>query len=118
MPTWAWAIIFGAIQAVIIGLWQALRFADQRRIAKIEQWVEDNKNAFDKFQTNVYTPKLESLSKDVWQTMAHHADLDSRVASLHGWKHEVGEAYLPRAVDDIEKRVERLEHKIFNGGSK
>lgn len=39
-----------------------------------------------------------------------------RLDRLHGWKHSIGEAYLPRAVDEHERRLNRLEAKVFNGG--
>lgn len=40
-----------------------------------------------------------------------------RQNKLHDWKHEIGEAYLPRAVDEHERRLNRLDSKVFNGGS-
>jgi hypothetical protein len=40
---------------------------------------------------------------------------EKRSDSLHDWKHKIGEAYLPRAVDDHHRRLERLERKVFNG---
>jgi hypothetical protein len=40
---------------------------------------------------------------------------EKRMDGLHRWKHEVGEAYLPRAVDDHHRRLERIERKVFNG---
>jgi hypothetical protein len=34
---------------------------------------------------------------------------------IRKWKHEIGEAYLPRAVDEHERRLNRLDVKVFNG---
>ncbi len=41
----------------------------------------------------------------------------TRLEGLHKWKHDVGEAYLPRAVDEHERRLNRLDSKVFNGGT-
>lgn len=41
----------------------------------------------------------------------HEKDLEG----LRDWKHKVVDAYLPRAVDDHHRRLERLERKVFNG---
>jgi len=41
-----------------------------------------------------------------------------RLTSLHEWKHKIGEAYLPRGMEDHERRLNKLEAKIFNGTHK
>lgn len=41
----------------------------------------------------------------------HEKDLEG----LREWKHMTVDPYLPRAVDDHHRRLERLERKVFNG---
>lgn len=54
----------------------------------------------------------------IHQLIERTGSTDKRVEGLLHWKHEVGEAYLPRAVDDHHRRLERIEQKLFNGHSR
>jgi hypothetical protein len=41
--------------------------------------------------------------------------LERRMEAMTLWKHTVVDPYLPRAVDDHHRRLERIEARVFNG---
>lgn len=41
--------------------------------------------------------------------------LKEELTGLHKWKHVVGDAYLPRGFDEHERRLNRLDAKVWNG---
>lgn len=68
--------------------------------------------------TSEFGMRYQGLKNSIELT-ALRAQFDAaveRLEGLHGWKHQIGEAYLPRAVDEHERRLNRLDTKVFNGG--
>lgn len=43
---------------------------------------------------------------------------ESDIKELRQWKHVVVDPYVPRAIDEHERRINKLDAKIFNGGPK
>lgn len=43
---------------------------------------------------------------------------EADILDLRKWKHTVVDPYIPRAVDEHERRINRLDAKVFNGGGK
>jgi hypothetical protein len=41
--------------------------------------------------------------------------LEKSVDELREWKHEVVDPYIPRAVDEHERRLNKLDSRVFNG---
>ncbi len=39
---------------------------------------------------------------------------DERIRELKRWKHEIGDAYIPGAVDALKRDVDRLNRKVFS----
>lgn len=90
MPEWLWAIVIGG---VVAGLIAALRVADQARvmdrIAKLEQWTKD-KETFDyAFRHHDYSPTIGKINAQLYPLSVQIAQLEARVT--------------------------RLDHKVFNG---
>lgn len=46
------------------------------------------------------------------------ANIEEDQTGLREWKHMVIDPYVPRAIDEHERRINRLDVKIFNGGAK
>lgn len=40
------------------------------------------------------------------------------IDELREWKHTVVDPYIPRAIDEHERRINRLDSRVFNGGPK
>lgn len=40
---------------------------------------------------------------------------EKMIQELRDWKHDLVDAYIPRAVDEHERRINRLDAKVFNG---
>jgi hypothetical protein len=88
-------------------------------IAKLEARFEQRSKLKDEadrdFRHTRYASDVSMINMKLWPLDQKVEDMEKRLDGLHAWKHVVGEAYLPRAVDDIERRVGKLEGKVFNG---
>lgn len=89
MSEWSSVAFVGAIQVIIVGLVVALRAADQEKLATLEKRLVNTE---------------ERLVKSIDE--------------LREWKHVKIDPYVPPVVDAHEKRLERLERRVFNGWSK
>ncbi len=118
MPAWAYAAIIGAVQLLVVGLIVALRAADQDRIAKLEQWIRDKEKYDHEFRHDEYAVAITTLNSKIWPMENQIKQLEKNQDGLRLWKHEVVDPYIPRAVDEHERRLERLDRKVFNGGTK
>lgn len=94
---------------------QVQRDAEIVQIGKIEQWQKDKERHDESFRIHEYTRAITDINEKLWPLDERVKAMDKRMDSLHEWKHLVGEAYLPRAVDDHHRRLDRLESKVFNG---
>jgi hypothetical protein len=82
---------------------------------RFEQRTKD-KDQFDyEFRHNEYSPAITRINSDLLPLMKQVEEIDKRVEELKKWKHGVVDTYLPRAVEEHERRLNRLETKIFNG---
>lgn len=110
MPVWAGALL-GIATFIIGGLVSAVWL-----LAGINKDVERMK---EDIGTSEYGIRYQSLKNSIEVTTLK-AQFDAALArlnSLHDWKHDTGDAYLPRAVDEHERRLNRLDVKVFNGHS-
>jgi hypothetical protein len=89
MPQWIFVAIFGLIQVIIVGLVVALRAADHEKFATLEERIGDTEER-----------TVKSIDE------------------LREWKHEKVDPYVPPVIDEHERRIERLERRVFNGGPK
>lgn len=130
MPQWLITLLIFAGSLLISGggLYIALRVAlvelkgEARElrvlVAKLEQWQKD-KDHFDyEFRHTEYNTAISGINSQVWPLIQQVNTLDRSLTELREWKHEVGDAYLPRAVDEHERRINRLDARVFNGGTK
>lgn len=119
-----WIIGIGLpIVMLLIGVvWAFLRkesTATNADIAKLEtrfeQWTKDKEKFDHDFRHDEYGPAIDSINGKLLPFIAQMAIIDKRIDEVKDWKHEIGEAYLPRAVDEHERRLNRLDLKVFNG---
>lgn len=118
MPPWLITLIVGAIQVIIVGLVVALRAADKERMVRLEQWTHDKEKFDYEFRHDEYDRAIADINKVIWPTATKVEQLEESEKDLRGWKHTVVDAYLPRAVDEHERRLNRIESKLFNGSHK
>jgi phosphoenolpyruvate carboxylase len=142
MPEWIWVALVGAVQVIMGWLVVTLRAADQAqivelklkvtekekdittinatllpmvnqvrqlkddqaRVDQLEQWIQAKENAI----TGI-NEKLLPMVNQVKQ-------LEEDRTGIRAWKHLVVDPYIPRAVEEHERRINRLEGKVFNGG--
>lgn len=112
MPEWLWSILVGV---VVVGLIAALRRTDLDRLNKLESWTKEKERFDYEFRHNEYSPAITRIHSDLLPLLKQVSGIDQRVAELKDWKHDIGEAYLPRAVDEHERRLNKLDAKVFNG---
>ncbi len=116
------ALLVALVGVIFNGLRERIKSrldASTLEIAKLEARFEQRskeRNEIDyAFRHTQYVNDINSINVRLWPLGQKVEDIEKRLDSLHEWKHVVGEAYLPRAVDDIERRVGKLETKVFNG---
>lgn len=112
MPEWLWSIVIGV---VVIGLVVALRKTDLDRISKLEQWTKDKEKFDYEFRHNEYAPAITHINSDLLPLMKQVEILEGEQKKAEQWKHNVVDPYIPRAIDEHERRINRLDAKIFNG---
>jgi hypothetical protein len=88
MPQWLWALIVGTVLLGLVGVIYALLL---ERLRNVEAWIRD------------HGAPLPSELQDV----------EVNVGGLRLWKHTTVDPYIPRAVDELDRRVGRLEDKVF-----
>jgi hypothetical protein len=106
MPEWIWVALVGAVQVIMGWLVVTLRAADQARIAELKQWIQDKEDAITEINE-----KLLPMENQVKQ-------LEEDRTGIRAWKHLVVDPYIPRAVEEHERRIDRLEGRVFNGERK
>jgi hypothetical protein len=110
MPVWATALL-GVATFVVGSLVSAVWL-----LAGINKDVERMKTDIGTSEAGMRYQGVKN-SIELTTLQAQFTALQQRVEGLHKWKHDIGEAYLPRAVDEHERRLNRLDAKVFNGGS-
>jgi hypothetical protein len=88
MPQWLWALIVGGVVLGLIGVIYALLL---ERLRNVEAWI---------------TLHGASLPSEMERVQVN-AD------GLRLWKHMTVDPYIPRAVDELVRRVDRIEEKVF-----
>jgi hypothetical protein len=110
MPVWLGAVI-GLVTFLLGGLVTAVWL-----FSGVSKDVERMKQDIG---TSEFGMRYQGVKNSIELTtlQARFDSVVQRLDHLHNWKHEIGESYLPRAVDEHERRLNRLESKVFNGGS-
>lgn len=62
--------------------------------------------------------KFAAMNAVLWPLAEKVANIEEDQAGLREWKHLVIDPYVPRAIDEHERRMNRLDAKVFNGGIK
>lgn len=119
-----WVIGIGLLIILpLIGVvWMFLRkeIADARMAiaqseSRFEQWKRDKEKFDYEFRHSEYAPAISRIHAELWPMGKQVESLEKRVGELKDWKHVIADAYLPRAVDEHERRINRLDAKVFNG---
>lgn len=85
----------------------------QNKIAKLDQWTHDKEMADVLFRRDEYMRAITDINTKLWPLAEQVKALDKNIDGVLEWK--VADAYLPGAVDEHERRLNRIESKIFNG---
>lgn len=112
MPEWLWSIVIGV---VVIGLIAVIYHANQERFAKIEQWQKDKQIADHDFRHDEYNQAITRINSELWPLLKQVELLEKKHEAYGDWKHRVVDPYIPRAVDEHERRLNKLDAKVFNG---
>jgi hypothetical protein len=88
-------------------------------LSKLEGRFEQRSKDRDKFdyewRHGEYSNAISAINLMLYPLETKMEIAEKNIESLREWRHMVGDAYLPRAVDAIEGRVTRIESKVFNG---
>lgn len=109
MPDWLLpvATLIMAVATPFLAWWGSSRYFtgqfEQWR-ANSEEWRHRTDNRLDAIDHTIQAGSWPALVVRVART-------EQDVLELRRWKHEKVDAYIPRAVDDLERRISRLEEK-------
>ena len=82
---------------------------------RFEQRTRDkDKSDFD-WRHGEYSQAISDINLRLYPLPKQLEALEKRFDILNEWKHKTGDAYLPRAVDEHERRLNRLDLRVFNG---
>lgn len=82
---------------------------------RFEQWTKDKEKFDYDFRHDEYGPAIDGINSKLLPLVSQATTTEKRVDELKDWKHEIVDAYIPRAVDEHERRLNRLDLKVFNG---
>jgi hypothetical protein len=112
VPEWLWSITVGLVVLGLIGLvWRA----QEKRIKDLEDWRRDKEKVDYEFRHDELAPVIAGINRDLLPLVKQVEVCEKRVDELKDWKHDVADLYLPRAVEDHERRLNRLDARVFNG---
>jgi len=117
MPAWAWGAVIALVQIVVVGLIVALRTADQDRISKLEQWIKDKEKFDYEFRHDEYAHAITDINMLIWTTKGKMEQAEKTLDELREWKHVVIDPWVPRAIEEHERRINKIDAKVFNGGN-
>jgi hypothetical protein len=86
------------------------------QIGKLQQWTSDKEKFDHAFRHDEYAQAITSINVSLWPLVKQVEIMERSIEELRAWKHDVVDPYLPRAVDEHERRINRLDAKVFNGG--
>lgn len=87
------------------------------QIGKLEQWTKDKERFDHEFRHDEYGKAITTINFTLWPLDVQMKAVIKDLEDLRGWKHLTVDPYIPRAVDEHERRINRLDLKVFNGGS-
>jgi len=110
--------IVGVLFGLLFGLVAVIYGIVRRDISKLEKWTKE-KDQFDyQFRHNEYASTITKINAELWPLREKVANMEGDQEGMREWKHMVIDPYVPRAIDEHERRINRLDAKVFNGGSK
>jgi hypothetical protein len=126
MPPWVWTAALAALQALLLllfKLWQNAEDAKHKEIirglrediVRLEQWTKDKEKFDYEFRHDEYGRAITGINEKLWPAVTKIEALEKETESLREWKHMVIDPYIPRAIDEHERRINRLDQKVFNG---
>lgn len=99
------AVASGVLSALISAVWLLSGISKDVERMKDDIGTSESGMRYRGVQNSI---ALTALLSDV-------TSLTKRFDALQDWKHKVGDAYLPRAVEEHERRLNRIEAKVYNG---
>lgn len=112
------AALFSLCGLLIGVIWKIVRAEIASMNTRFEQWTKDKEKFDYEFRHNQYVPAINAINLKLWPLAEKVENVETRVDELKEWKHLTVDAYIPRAVDEHERRINRLDAKVFNGGGK
>jgi len=90
----------------------------QHRIAAIASSLTKLEGRFEqraKDRDAEYVNTITAINKELWPLLQQVKTLEKDQQGMRDWKHLVVDKYLPRAVEEHERRLNKLDAKVFNG---
>lgn len=131
-PTWLWAVIlagvFSAVQAVLLllfNLWRTALAASQREIttglkedvARLDQWLIAKEEVDLQFKRDEYAKAITNINESLWTVRTTVSQNEKDIDRLREWRHATVDPCIPRAIDELQRRIDRLEARTFNGSN-
>lgn len=123
MPEWLLAILIGSVVLGLMGLlWQA----QERRIEVLEKWKIDKEKFDYEFRHEQYAPAIAAINLKLLPLVERADRLDQDCKGLRHFNEEILPGKLDQLASDafgtiskvetaLEKKIERIDKKVFNG---
>jgi hypothetical protein len=102
-------------QAVLLTRIDALTTGLSNLDGRFEQRSKERDKFDYEWRHGEYSNAISAINLMLYPLETKMEIAEKNIESMREWRHMVGDAYLPRAVDAIEGRVTRIESKVFNG---
>lgn len=110
--------IVGVLFGLLFGLVAVIFGVIRRDISKLEKWTVEKERFDREWRHSEYATKITAINAVLWPLKEKVDNLEGNQEDMREWKHAVIDPYIPRAVDEHERRINRLDAKVFNGGGK
>jgi hypothetical protein len=102
-------------QAVLLTRIDALAASLSNLDGRFEQRSKDRDKFDYEWRHGEYSNAISAINLMLYPLETKMEIAGKSIEQLRDWKHAVVDPYIPRAVDEHERRLNRLDAKVFNG---
>jgi hypothetical protein len=107
------ASVAGSVILSGVSSWYAFRRHFERFEAKAEVHLQYANQQRDEIKRDIKSlQEGDTLRRELLERTVR-AEKD--IQDLRDWKHDVADPYVPRAIEEHERRLNKLDSKVFNG---
>lgn len=110
---WIIGLSLTVMIALLSVMWGILESRRKTFETRVDQWMRDKEKAESDFRTIEYAPVIAGINKQLWPMDERVKTLEREQVKVEEWKHATVDPIVPRAVEDHERRLNRMEDVVF-----